>query len=75
MKVTLSRELTILFAMLTMVTLSSAAADAILGEDDPAGPEKDFVRFYSKSSKGRGRHLAKSAKGGRRLAKSGKSSY
>jgi hypothetical protein len=62
MKLSLFRELTILFAMLTMVTLSSAAADAILGEDDPAGPEKDFVRHYSSKSGKRGRFLGKAGK-------------
>jgi hypothetical protein len=44
MKVTLSRDLTILFIMLAMVTHSSAA-DAMLGEDEPVSDHKgDFVQ-------------------------------
>ena len=43
MKVTLSRDLTILFTLLAMVTQSSAA-DVMLGEDEPVSDHKgDFV--------------------------------
>jgi hypothetical protein len=49
MKVTLCRDLTILFSMLAMVTLSSAV-DAILREDEPVSDHKgDFVEEPSTS--------------------------
>jgi hypothetical protein len=76
MKVTLCRDLTILFSMLAMVTLSSAA-NAILREDEPVSDHKgDFVedsssyadpvvsQSYLPNMHGRG---AKSSKRGRFL--------
>ena len=49
MKVTLSRDLTILFIMLAMVTQSSAA-DVMLGEDEPVSDHKgDFVEDLTTS--------------------------
>ena len=76
MKVTLYRDLTILFIMLAMVTQSSTA-DVMLGEDEAVSDHKgDFVedsssyadpvvsQSYLPNMHGRG---AKSAKGGRFL--------
>jgi hypothetical protein len=47
MKVTLCRDLTILFTMMLPMATHSSAADAILGEDEPVSDhEQDFVEAY-----------------------------
>jgi len=47
MKVTLCRDLTILFTMMLAMATHSSAADAILGEDEPVSDhEQDFVEAY-----------------------------